>query len=145
MEISSWYNMCHAYCFGWNSGWKKMQFQLALKKPFCPIPPPPIHQRFKHRQRTKINETVLLTSPSSVFHTKFTMSVYWKASKYSILTEIELGPPVSESSTGSQHFMPPLILNTNFIIEIKFQISNRKLAIHRIQSHTHNHYTMFHL
>ena len=36
---------------------------------------------------------------------------YWKAHKYSILTAIELGLPVSESSTGSRKFMPPLILN----------------------------------
>ena len=28
---------------------------------------------------------------------------------------IDLGPLVLESSTGSQHVMPPLILNTNFI------------------------------
>ena len=38
-----------------------------------------------------------------------------EACKYSILTVIELGPPVSESSARSQHFIPPLILNTNFI------------------------------
>ena len=31
---------------------------------------------------------------------------YWKASTYSILTVFELGPPVSESSTGSQNLMP---------------------------------------
>ena len=28
---------------------------------------------------------------------------------------IEFLPPVSESSTGSQNVMPPLILNTNFL------------------------------
>ena len=33
--------------------------------------------------------------------------------KYSILAVIEIGPPVSESSTGSQQFMLPMILNTN--------------------------------
>ena len=38
----------------------------------------------------------------------------WKANKFSILTLIELMLPVSVSSTGSQNFMPPLILNTKF-------------------------------
>ena len=33
--------------------------------------------------------------------------------KYSILAVIEIGPPVLESSTGSQQFMLPMILNTN--------------------------------
>ena len=32
-----------------------------------------------------------------------------KANKYSILTVIELGPPVSESSTRITYFMPPLL------------------------------------
>ena len=40
---------------------------------------------------------------------------YWKAHKYSILTLIELGPSVSESSTRSQQFVPAMILNTEFI------------------------------
>ena len=57
-----------------NFSWKKIQFQLALNKTFCPIPPPPlIDRRFEHRQRPKINKTML--SASSVFHTKFTISV----------------------------------------------------------------------
>ena len=51
--------------------WKKIRFQLALNKTFCPIPPPLTYQRFC--QRTKINKIVL--SVSSVFHTKFTISV----------------------------------------------------------------------
>ena len=51
--------------------WKKIRFQLALNKTFCPIPPPLTHQRFC--QRTKINK--ILLSATSVFHTKFTISV----------------------------------------------------------------------
>ena len=51
------------------------RFQLALKKTFCPTPPLLIHRRFKHRQRTKTNKTMLSASPSSVFHTKLTVSV----------------------------------------------------------------------
>ena len=49
---------------------KIMRFQLALTKTFCPTPPPLIHRRFKHRQRTKINKTMLSASL-----TKFTISV----------------------------------------------------------------------
>ena len=54
---------------------KKIRFQLALNKPFCPTSPPLINRSFKHRQRTKINKTMLSASPTSVFHTKFTISV----------------------------------------------------------------------
>ena len=97
------------------TSWKKIQFQLALNKTFCSTPPPLIHWRFKHCQKTKINKTILSASPSSVFHTQSSQYQYLKASKYSILTVMELAPPVSEFSTGSQHFMPPLILNTNLI------------------------------
>ena len=55
------------------TGWKKIRFQLALNKTYSLTPPPLIHRRFKHRQRTKINKTML--SASSVFHAKFTISV----------------------------------------------------------------------
>ena len=57
------------------TGWKKIRFQLALNKTYSLTPPPLIHRRFKHRQRTKINKTMLSFSLSSVFHTKFTISV----------------------------------------------------------------------
>ena len=30
----------HAYCVGLNPGWKKVRFQLALNKTFCPNPQP---------------------------------------------------------------------------------------------------------
>ena len=55
------------------TGWKKIWFQLALNKTYSFTPPPLIQRRFKHRQRTKINKTML--SASSVFHAKFTISV----------------------------------------------------------------------
>ena len=57
------------------TGWKKVRFQLTLNKTSCPTPQLIISQRFKHRQRTKINKTMLSVSPSSVFHTKFTISL----------------------------------------------------------------------
>ena len=122
-------SMCHAYIgLANNLGWKKIRFQLPLNKTFCLTAPPLIQRRFKHRQRTKINKTMLpykhtTWNPRGVFvgflphrfSAQSSQYQYWKANKYSILTVTELGPPVSESSTGSQRFMPPLILTTNFI------------------------------
>ena len=55
------------------TGWKKIRFQLVLNKNYSLNPPPLIHRRFKHHQRTKINQIIL--SASSVFHAKFTISV----------------------------------------------------------------------
>ena len=94
--------------------WKKIRFQLALNKTFCPTPPRLIHRRFKHRQRTKITKQCFLP-PHHRFSIQSSQYQYWKASKYSVLTVIEIIPRVLEFSTGSQHFMPSLILNTNFI------------------------------
>ena len=37
--------MCYAYCFSLIPGRKKMPYQLALNKTFCPIPQPLTHQR----------------------------------------------------------------------------------------------------
>ena len=59
--------MCHAYYFGLNPGWKKMQFQLALNKNFCPTPQPLTHSRLKHHQITKINKAIPSASPLSAF------------------------------------------------------------------------------
>ena len=42
---------------------EKMRFELALYKTFCNTPPPITHRRLKHRQRTKINKTMLSASP----------------------------------------------------------------------------------
>ena len=44
------------------TGWKKIRFQLALNKTYSLTPPPLIHRRFKHHQRTKINKTMLSAS-----------------------------------------------------------------------------------
>ena len=46
------------------TGWKKIRFQLALNKSLTPLPL--IHPRFKHRQRTKTNKTML--SASSILY-----------------------------------------------------------------------------
>ena len=58
-----------------NPTWKKMRFQLALNKTFCPTTPPLTHQRLKHRQRRNTNKTMLSASDSSAFHTKFTINI----------------------------------------------------------------------
>ena len=55
------------------TGWKKIRFQLAQNKTYSLTTPPLIQRRFKHRQRTKINKTML--SVSSVLYAKLTMSV----------------------------------------------------------------------
>ena len=93
------------------TGWKKIRFQLALNKTFCPTPPPLSHWRFKHRQKYLTKQCF---RPHR-FSTQSWQYQYWKARKYFSLTVIELGPPVLESSTWSQQFMPPLIMNTNLI------------------------------
>ena len=54
------------------TSWKKIRFQLALGKTYSLTPPPLIHQRFKHHQRTKINK---IFSTSSVLYAKFTITV----------------------------------------------------------------------
>ena len=108
--------MNHAYCVGLNSGWKKMRFQLALKKTFCPNPQPLTHRRLKQRQRTKIKTmlSAFLPPPSPhLFSAQNSQYQNWKANKYSVLTVNELGP--WSHQLGSQTFMLPLVLNTNLI------------------------------
>ena len=51
--------MNHAYCVGLNPSWKKMRYQLALNKTFCPNQQPLIQRQVKQRQRTKINKAML--------------------------------------------------------------------------------------
>ena len=51
--------MNHAYCLNLNPGWKKMRFQLALDKTFCPNPQLLTNRQLKQRKRTKINKTML--------------------------------------------------------------------------------------
>ena len=63
-----------------------MRFQLALNKTVCPILPPFIQRRFKHRQRPKINkpdisiltayEITLTTILKHVFHEATHEEVY---------------------------------------------------------------------
>ena len=116
---------------------EKDEISAGPNNTFCTTPPPVIHRRFKHHKRTKINKKNSFCLPSSVFYTKFTISVL-KSNKYSILTVTELRAPVSESSTGSQTFISPTDS------EKKIHKTRIENPIHRIQSPTHNHNTMFH-
>ena len=43
--------MCHAYCLGSHPGWKKMSFQLALNKTFCPTTQPKIKASPKKKNK----------------------------------------------------------------------------------------------
>ena len=112
-----------------------MQFQLALKKTFCPTPPPLSTDDSSTAKKQKLPKQCFLLPPHW-FSTQSSQYQYWKVSNYSILAVIELGLPVLESLTESQNFMPPLILNTNFIKR------ESKFATHRIHSLTHNHSTI---
>ena len=53
----------HVYCLGLNPGLKKVRFQLASNKTFCPNPQPLSHRQVKQRQITKINK-IMLSAPS---------------------------------------------------------------------------------
>ena len=51
--------MNHVYYVGLNPDWKKMRFQLALKKTIYPKPQTLTDRQLKQRHRTKINKTML--------------------------------------------------------------------------------------
>ena len=55
--------MNHAYYVGLNPSWKKMRYQLALNKAFCPNQQPLIQRQVKQRQRKKINKAMLSAPP----------------------------------------------------------------------------------
>ena len=82
-----------------------MQFQVALNKTFCPTPPPLIHRRLKHCKKQKLTKQCFAFPHR--FSTQSLQYQNWKANKYSFLKVIELRPPVSKSSAGSQNFMLP--------------------------------------
>ena len=135
----------HAYCIGLNPGWKKMRFQLALNKTFCPNLQPLTHRQVKRRQRTKINK-IMLYAPSLPSHRFSTQSLQyqnWNANRYSILTEV--GRQVSESSARISKFHAPTDSADKFN---KTEIENWlpigcSLGLSWLGTRSHNHYTMF--
>ena len=82
---------------------KRCNFSWPVIRLSAASPPPLIHQRLKHRQRTEINRKMLSVSPSMVLHKDHNIRI---EKQRWLLTVIELGPTLSESSTGSQNFMP---------------------------------------
>ena len=96
--------------------WKKIQFQLALNRTFAQ----PHHPSSTDDARTSKEEKLTKQCFLHWFSPQSSQYQQRKPNTYSILTLIELGLLVLESSTGSQNFMllphpPTLILNTNFI------------------------------
>ena len=78
-----------------------MRFQPALNKPFAPPHHPSSNDNSSTANKRKSTQQCFLPS------TQRSQYQYRKANTYSILTINKLGPPVSESSIGSQKFMPP--------------------------------------
>ena len=118
--------ICHACCFGLNRGWKKIQFQLALNKTFCPTPQPLTHRRGTDKEQKLTNQC--FPPLPHMFSRQSSQYQIWKANKYSFLTVIELGPPVMLSSLGCQSFMTPLITNKS-LIKRKLKIGYPKNSI----------------
>ena len=77
--------MNHAYCVGLNPGWKKIRFQPALNKTFCPNPQPLPERQVKQRQRAKINKTVLSVPQSPM--------IGFPHKVYNIKIEIQISIP----------------------------------------------------
>ena len=134
--------MNHAYCVGINPGWKKMTFQLALNKTFCPNPQP-----LTHRQEQKLTRQCFLplSLPPHRFSTQILQYQTWNAKKYSILTVNELGLPVLEPSARISKFYAPTDSEHKFN---KTEIENwlpigYNLGSSWLGTRSHNRYTMF--
>ena len=139
--------MNHAYCVGINPSWKKMRFQLAQNKTFCPNPQPFSHQQVKQLQRTKINKTILSAPflPPHRFSTQSLQCQNWNANKYFIVIVHELGPPVLESSARVSKFYAPTDSKHKFD---KTEMENwlpigYNLGSPWLGTRSHNHYAMF--
>ena len=76
-----------------------MRFQLSLNKTLCPILPP-----FTDKEQ-KLKKCLVLFP--CLFSTQSLRNRNWKANKYSILTETEIEPPVSEFLNRILKFYAP--------------------------------------
>ena len=101
--------------FNWDKAWKKEN--MNQNNAFCP--------------------------PLIGFSTQSSQYQIWKANMYSILTVIELGPPVSKSSTWISKFYDPTDSEHEFYerkiknwLSIGFELESTWLVTYR-----HNHYT----
>ena len=138
--------MNHTYCISLNLGCKKILFQLALNKTFCPTPQPLTHQLWKQHQRTKTNKTMLsaLITPLIGFPHKVQYQ-NWKVNKYFVLMVSETGLPVLESITRISKFYA-LTDSEHKLNKIEIENwlpINYNLGLSWLGTCSHNHYTMF--
>ena len=114
-----------------------MLFQLAIR-----LSAPPYHPSSTDDQNTAKEQKLIkqcLLPPPHRLSTQSSQYQNWKANKCSILTLIELGPPVLESSTGSQNFMPstdsePKFYKTRIENWLPIRIQSRIILIGNPQS-----------
>ena len=95
----------------------------------------------KNKNKNQTNTFCLLFI---VFFTQSSQYQIWKANTYSILTVIELGPPVSESSTRiSKIYDPPNSEQKFYKTRIENWLSiGFKLGFPWLRTYSYNHYTM---
>ena len=123
-----------------------MWYQLALNKTFCPIlsPSPTDNNSTNKEQKQKLTKQYFLHSPH-LFSTQSSLYQNWKGNKYSILTLIEPGRPVLESSTRFLKFYVPTDFRQKFH---KTGIKNWlligfNLGSSWLRTRSHSYYTMF--
>ena len=96
-------------------------------------------------KKENMNQNNAFCLPLIGFSTQSSQYQIWKGNMYSILTVIELGPPVSKSSTWISKFYDPTDSEHEFYerkiknwLSIGFELESTWLVTYR-----HNHYTMF--
>ena len=84
---------------------KRYNFSFPQIRLSAPLHHPSSTEDSSTTKEQKLTKQYFLPPPHR-FSAQNSQYQYWKASKYSILTVIEVEPPVSESLIESQHFMP---------------------------------------
>ena len=111
----------HSYCVSLNSGWKRMRFQLALNKTFCPTPQFLTQQRLKQRQRTKINKTILSAPLPSLL-------IGFPCKVHNIKIEKQISIPLERQMNQNRQYWSPQLGSQNFILPL-IHLIKRKLKI----------------
>ena len=84
---------------------KRYDFSWPLIRLSIPLCYPSSTENSSTTKERKLTKLFAFCLPRHVFCIQSSQYQYWKASKYSIQALIELGLPVLESSTQSQHIM----------------------------------------